>query len=232
MWFINEIVDKLNHIAEFFYDLYLTCYFAGAPLSWLANSFYYLAEWFNDLAWLFYSFGLWVDDVATKVLAILNWSVIWSYILSYVPNIEAIRDWFYYWRDRVWQEIADWWAATSQTVIGWIDAAKDWAWLWIDYLQSEVNELKARLDTLVIEFPDITELLAWFSNWWSNILGNLDSWWSERLVDVQSLINSAFIARDDFWRGWQDQRDKVTEFFTDPEDWLYKAFDRIIERFW
>ena len=65
-----------------------------------------------------------------------------------------------------------------------------------------------------------------------NILLVVNNWWRDRLLDVQGLINSAFVTRDSLWSGWQDLRDKVTEFFSDPEEWLYKAADRIIERFW
>ena len=80
--------------------------------------------------------------------------------------------------------------------------------------------------------PDITEIQAWFTDWTGNVTSVINTWWTSTMWEVQELINSAFIVRESLWSGWQDLRDKVTEFFTDPEDWLYKSVDRIIERFW
>jgi len=229
---LDWIIERLNWLSEYFYDIYLEVNSWMAPFNYAAYLFYFASAMFSQLAWGFYDFSEWVYDTANKVKSILNWDTIWSYILSYIPNLEAIRDWFY---DR-WSwfttQTANWWSETSTTVIGWIDAAKDWAWLWIDYLQTQANALSVRVNEAIALIPDVTELQAWYSNWWGNILGMLNSWWNERLLDVQSLIDSAFLIRDDFWRGWQDWRDKVAEFFTDPEEWLYRAVDRIIERYW
>ncbi|GAI36189.1 unnamed protein product, partial [marine sediment metagenome] len=80
--------------------------------------------------------------------------------------------------------------------------------------------------------PDLEDVTSWFTNWWGNTLSNIIAWGALTGTQIGSLVDSAFTLRDDFWAGWQDWRDKVTEFFTDPEDWLYKAADRIIERFW
>lgn len=232
MNFMGRIIDALNFISQYFYELYLDCHYAGFPLDIIAYWFYWLSTFFSDLAWAFYDFSGWVNDVATKIVEILSWSTIWSYILTYVPNLEAIRDWFYYWWDYVWGVIADWWSTTYLTVQGWIDIATegldalkiDWSNFWnITFPEwtGKLDNLKASWDFFWTETLPTLVSFSW-----------LITWWDERLLDVQNLINSAFVIRDDFWRGWQDLRDDVTEFFTDPEDWLYKAFDRIIERFW
>ena len=44
------------------------------------------------------------------------------------------------------------------------------------------------------------------------------------MVDVESLINSAFTERERYWSGWQDMRDKVIEFFANPFDYLWSRF--------
>jgi len=230
--FMNWIVQKLNDASEFFYSIYLETYSWVYPFDRVAPLFYEICLIFNRLAWSFYDFSQWVSDTADKVSKILDWNTIWSYILSYVPNLEAIRDWFSQRWDWLQAEINNWWSETTATVLGWIDAAKDWAALQISALQKQVNSLWAEISEVAGRIPDVTELTLWFSNWWGNIRVNLEGWWSEKLLDVQRLTDDAFRARDGLWAGWQELRDRVTEFFTDPEEWLYKAIDRIIERFW
>jgi len=226
------VIEALNNVSANFYSIYLEVLDWPYPFWLIALLFYEVSSLFSTIAYGFSSFFKWINEIAAKVTDILDWSTIWSYILSYVPNLEAIRDWFYDKVSQINAQILNWWSETSATVTGWIDAAKDWVQLWIDYLQAEINTLSSRINEAIALVPDISEIKAWFSNWWGNIAGNLESWWNGKLKGIDDLINSAFLIRDDFWRGWQELRDKVTEFFTDPEEWLYKAVDRIIERFW
>jgi len=86
-----------------------------------------------------------------------------------------------------------------------------------NWTQAQINTIQATLTTL-IDWPALT---SWVT-----------TWWSDRVIEVGAWINSAFIERESFWAGWQDIRDKVFEFFDDPEQFLYKMVDRIIERFW
>ncbi len=232
MWFMTWIVDRLNYISDLFYELYIDCNYVGWPLEVLGDWFYWLSDYFSGLAWDFSDFGTWVNDVAAKVTGMLNWTTVWLNIISYVPNLEQIRDWFYNWWSNVTSVITTWWSSTSVTVLAWIDEAKQWTQLWIDYLQDQVTAVGTRVDDVLALIPDISDIQAWFTNWTGNVSSVIDTWWTSTMGDVVALINSAFVIRDDYWRGWQDWRDQVAEFFTDPEDWLYKSADRIVERFW
>jgi len=230
--FMGWIIEKLNSVSGWFYGVYLIVIDWPWPFWYAAEAFYWLSTYFNGLAWNFYDFSIWVDDIANKIVTILSFANIYDYFKDFFDA--AINAWAWvvdsFWN--VWDVVDIWWTSTSTTVLDWIDATKDWARLWIDYLQDQIVALTAQINDLVSLIPDMTEILAWFSNWTGNVVSAIDSWWTGALSQVQSLINSAFIEREPFWAGWQDWRDKVTEFFTDPEDWLYKAADRIIDRFW
>lgn len=232
MWFMNWIIDRLNYISGWFYELYYDCYYVGWPLDVLADWFYYLADAFASLAWDFYDFSQWLTDLSNSIAGFLNWTNIWLNILSYVPNLEDIRDWFYNWWLNVYGVVTDWWSSTSTTVLSWIDEAKAWTQIWIDYLQDQVTALGVRIDDVLALIPDVSDIQLWFTNWTGNVISVIGTWWTGALIEVQSLIDSAFTEREPFWAGWQEWRAKVTEFFTDPEDWLYKSLDRIVERFW
>ena len=232
MWFMNWIVDRLNGVSGLFYELYYDCYYVGWPLDVLADWFYYLAGFFSELAWDFSDFGTWVNTVAPKIADMLNWTTVWSNIVSIVPNLEDIRDWFYNITGNILSVVYDWWSITSTAVLGWIDATKDWARLWIDYLQGQVDELRVMIQDLPGAIPDLSFILEWFTDWPGNVRAVIDTWWTSTMGDVQGLIDSSlktwFPFYDDLVGLWSG----IKEFFTDPEDWLYKSFDRIIERYW
>jgi len=230
------IVDSIAYLFYLAYRAlwYIADYAKDIPFvgTYLQAEFLNAADYFYDLSAKTYEFSAAMGNILTEIGKILSWDTIWSYILSYVPNLEAIRDWFYHWRDWVLQEVTGWWSATSTTVLGWIDAATQ-----------GLADLMAAWDNFrKVTFPEWTGRINSLESGWSNFweitfptlvsFSWLSAWWSDKLLDIQSLIDSAFLARDSFWQGWQDWRDKVTEFFTDPEEWLYKAVDRIIERFW
>lgn len=76
------------------------------------------------------------------------------------------------------------------------------------------------VNTWLDALPSWNEVWAWWTDWWGNILPNLTSWWNGRLLDIQSLIDTAFLDYTPFWEGWQDIRNEVLEFLSDPLDWI------------
>ncbi len=221
---MSWIIDKLTNVSDWFYSVYLAVADWVWPFNQAADFFYEVSWVFIRLAWDFYDFSVWVDDIATKIVTILSWDIIWSFILEKVPKLEDIRDWFYAWQLHIWQELTNWWSATSTDVLGWIDIAKNDLLTWINWLHTQIIELRGDVEDLIGQIPDISEIRAWFSNWWGNILVNLSTWWNDRLLEVQRLIDTAFSLREPFWAGWQEIRDKVFEFFDDPLEWLLERF--------
>jgi len=229
---ISDVIKFLGWLQEALYKAYIEINDLPWPFWMAAWPFYLATDAVNRLAWAFYDFYFWLETLSFKVSSFLNWNNIWDAVKRNIPSLELIQDWFYERWEWFTEQVTLWWAETSQWVLDRIDIAKAWAWLWIDYLDTEINALKARLDNLVIEFPDVTELLSWFTNWWGNVRVELESWWTGVLPEVQSLIDSNlktwFPFYDELVSLWGD----IKEFFTDPEDWLYKSLDRIVERFW
>ena len=224
MGFMTSIINALNSVSSWFYQIYLEVYGWVYPF-WLAAGFFYqLCSLFNTLAWQFYYFSSWVSDVAAKVAEILNWSTIWSYILSYVPNLTQIRDWFYSWWSNVTSVVTSWWSTTQYTVQGWISTAAQpfnamltawnsfWNSLW-PQLTGSFNSLKSAWDNFWgVTFPTLVSF-SW-----------LTTWWSSRLQDVQGLINSSlktwFPFYDDLVKLWSS----LTAFFTNPVEFIWERF--------
>ena len=207
---LNWIIVNLNELSSHLYNAYTEILSWVWPFWYAAEPFYLASSAVSSIAWGFYAFGEWVRDVADKLPSILDWDTIWSYIESYVPNLTQIGDWFYSWVTNVTQLVTDWWDTTKSTVLGWVNEAKQWAKALIDSVESKLGSLQSAWSVFVVgTLPKLAD--------WSG---------------VDALIKSWFNDFTPFWQGWQDWRDKVIEFFTDPDEWLYKAMDRIIERFW
>lgn len=229
---ISDVIQFLGWLQEALYKAYLEILDLPWPF-WLAAWPFYLAQdAVNKLAWAFYDFYDWVQEVSGKIRFVMTPSELIGWIYSFWPLLGDIHNWFRVRFTWFTNQVTNWWTATSSTVIDWIDTAKAWAWLWIEYLNEETNKLKVRLDNLVIEFPDVTELLSWFTNWPGHVLSIVNTWWTSSMGEVQGLITSNlqtwFPFYDELVVLWGD----IKSFFTDPEDWLYKSLDRIVERFW
>lgn len=232
MAFINWIIEDFNKASDFFYSIYLEVYGWVYPF-WLAADFFYsVSRVFNWLAWDFYDFGVWVDATANKLLEILSWDTITSYLLSWLPNLDALNTWFYHWWGNVTSAITSWWSSTQYLVKGWIAAGQQWLQDQLDSLSSLLVSLQSQISYLLDQLPSINEIIAWFSTWWANILASLIAWGALTATQISSLIDSAFTSREPFWAGWQDIKDSVIEFFADPWGWFYDRAEDLFDRFW
>jgi len=232
MWFMNSIISRLNEISGFFYSIYLEVLGWIPPFWYAAGFFYSLHSTFVGLSWAFYSFNQWVSDVAAKVAGILSYTNIYSYFQSYFTAALNAWNWVINAFNNIWSIVDNWWSSAQYIVLAWIDDAKSYAASLVAGVNSWLVTLQGAWDSFKGRIPTIDELIYWWSNWTGYVLSAIDTWWTGTVLEVQNLLDSAFLEREPFWAGWQDWRDKVTEFFSDPEDWLYKAADRIIERFW
>lgn len=221
---MNYIVQRLNDASDFFYDLYLEVLGWVYPFWLAAGMFYNLCGIFNRLAWNFYDFGQWVDAAADKLEDVLSWSYIRSLIQSWLPDLENAVSWWHSWTAWVRQKIDEWWNSAKDTVQGWIDIGDQWLKDLIDDAQTWLARLQSSMNDIIGMLPSITEITTWFSDWWGNIMTPLTTWWNNRVLVIQGLIDSNFTDREPFWSGWQDVKDNVIEFFSSPLDWLVDHF--------
>jgi len=210
MDFMIWIIEELENAEEFFHDAYLEVkgwiypfYLLKYPLYGLYGVFLWLVEGF-------YEFYLWLDWAADRIDDILSWTNIRSLIRSWLYGIENLISWFSSWTYWVWKEIDEWWQGILPLVKEYIDSAVE----------------------------GLEDFAATWNNFWNNIYPNLVSftwlttWWNSKILDVQKLINTAFTLRESFWEGWQDVREEVVSFFSDPLQWTYNKLDEFFERFW
>jgi len=227
-WIINRLVD----ISEFFYDLMLEVWdwpVFGYPVGLL---FYSIHSIFANLAWDFVDFDDWLEWALDEIRDILSWGNIQSLIRGWLDGIEDLINWFADWWYWIRQEVDQWWSAVSVTVLGLIDIAVQ-----------GLSDLREAWDNFWnVLLPAINSQLQLFTanwvNFWVNIFPTLvsftwlETWWNDRLLEVDSLIDSTlrdwFPFYDDLVGLWDD----IKAFFTDPLQWAYDKLDEWFERFW
>ena len=218
------IVEALSDVSAFCYSLYLTTLGWVWPFWYVAEPFYGLSTVFSTLAGASSDFIALVNGIVAQVANVLSWDTIWSYIVSRIPNLEALRDWFYGWWTNVSSVVTSWWSAQGVTVHGWIDAAvqpftalrADWDMFWT-FLWPQLTR---SFDSLKSEWGNFWQLTL------PGLVSQVDlrSWWQSRLSDVEALLDSAFSARAGLWSGWQEMRENVVKFFGDPVEYIWSRF--------
>lgn len=121
MWFLSSIISACNSLSSYFYSIYVEVYGWVYPFYNAAILFYYVSSFFANLAWYFYDFNTWVDNTASKLLEILSWATIQSYITNWLRYISDLGTIFYYFWTNVTNVVTSWWNNTSLLVKGWIN---------------------------------------------------------------------------------------------------------------
>lgn len=232
MPFLQSIIGWFQDASNYFYNLYLDVFYWIIPFNAIAPFFYSLCLVFNGLAWQFQAFNYWVSNVQKILANILSWATVQSYIRSWLSGIENVIAWFSNWWSNVWNEIGDWWSTTYPVVQGWINSAKQLLQTQINSFSSWLASLQADVQELLAALPSLDEILAWFGNWWGNILSRIEAWWNEKLLGVNRLIESTLRAWFPFYDELAGLWNDIKLFFTDPLEWLYTKMDEFFERFW
>lgn len=224
MWFMAEIVGLLEEVSAWFYEAYRRVHgwvypfnLLASPLLYISYAFYYLMDYFSQ-------FNDWLTWAAGRLGQILDISAITSYFKTWINYAVMAYSWVFYAVSNVTDIVGTWWSSAQYIVQSWIDNARA-------LLQSQINAINtllANLQVLWQQFvdwmPSLSEIIAWFTNWWSKVLAQIIAWGALTALQIGNLIDSAFNLRESFWAGWQDIRDTVFEFFNDPLEWLWARF--------
>lgn len=226
---IRRIVRHLYQVAG---DITLWCWAHDPPFGWLGDFFLEVYNELTDLHEVLYQLAADYSDLWERVVDIITESDIFRVLQTWLNYAEDAWNWVLYAFSNVVAIVDVWWQATRITVQGWIETATQ-----------GFNELKVAWDEFwQITFPNwTTELLrigSELSDFFTVTLPTLIDWkallpwWLTKLIDIGELIKTAFVEREAFWAGWQDWKDKVTEFFTDPFEWIKtNIIDPIVDDF-
>ncbi len=224
MWWIQILIDLVGNASLFFLRAATEVGGWIWPFYLLQDPFYGLYEIFWSWRLNLFDFNDWADDVWAKVQRIWTSEGILGLIKWWFPWLYAVGEWFV---DR-WKwfigVVGDWWDATKVTVLGWIDEAWGWAKELIAATEKGLVELWDAVRWFLDNLMTFGEIIQWWKDWLGKIAAALIRWGFATLFDVAGLITTAFTEREGLWSGWQDFRDKVVEFFTDPVEFIWSLF--------
>lgn len=224
MWWVDDIFSLVWDISGFFRDAYLEVQGWIWPFYLLYWPLYliYKAVW--SLLTPIAHFSDWTRDVWNKVLEIFSIEQITAHFVTWINYAINAWDWVANAFLNVWLIINAWWSEIMYIILAWIDDAKLWFQALLNQANAWLASLQSYWDSIVGKIPSWDEVATWWKDWLGNVFAALIRWGFATLLDVGSLIASAFLEREDFWAGWQDLRGNVTDFFTDPLEFLWTLF--------
>jgi len=224
MSWIGNIFSFVWDISDFFRNAY------NEVKGWIWP-FYYLQYPLYGLYRVFWSmldpiaqFWFWAEDVWAKVQSIWTSDGILGLIKWWFPWLYDVGEWFYGRWNWFLSSVGDWWNSTKTTVLGWIDIAKEWALELIEDTNRRLTELQPVWDFFKGKLENVENVLNWYFEWKDRVIAAVIRWGFVTALDVAGLIAAAFLEREDLWAGWQDFRDKIADFFTDPLEFLWTLF--------
>jgi len=229
---ISKVVEFLESLTTTFYNLYLETRGWIYPFSLVAGFFYTLSTISNSIAWQVYYFSQWVDNITDKVASILSYENIASHFRTFFDAARTALDWVRGAFTNVTGIVTTWWSSARLTVQAWIDIAKQTLQSSIDAISNRITSVKEAWDTFKGKIPSINEVLLWFRTWRDKVIATTITWGALTGRQIQDLLNSKVKELEPFWKGWQDMRDNVVEFFGDPGKWFFDRIEGWLERFW
>jgi len=232
MWIILEFRRLVKDLYQVFGDMALWCWSHDPPFGWLGDRFLDIYDLLTTAHYGLYLLAEDYEDLWERVIDVLTESDIFRLLRTWLNYAEDAWNWVLYAFSNVVAIVDIWWQATRITVQGWIETATQ-----------GFNELKVAWDEFWnVTWPgilaDIASLKGEWINFWSITFPTLVSftwlttWWNDRLLDINSLIESWTLTLAPFWEGWQEIRDQVLEFFADPLKWLYDRLEDFMDRHW
>lgn len=228
-----------NWLRELFLEAYRACaeialdiYQSPVLPDFLGDFFVWLEYIFADVATAFYNIHQDWIEIIDALNSFLNWGQIVQHILSWIPNLEEIRDWFYNWWQNVTTAIIQWWHEAQIDVLNWIEEAVSGFQDLVDNLSNWLSVLQTEWDNFKETIPNLTEIINWFQDWANSVWSIILNWWDDTISEVQELINSTLVEWSPFWEGWLEWKQEIINFFEDPLQWIYSKLDEFFERFW
>lgn len=177
------------------------------------------------LYYKFYELSWWANNVIESLKGILSWETIKKLILSWLPDLTGLFEWFSDWWWAILNKVQDWWASVTTTVKSWIAIAVEglssllvawnnfWTITWPAWTSSFNTLATAWNNFWTLTFPTLVNV-SWAWNWWKG-----------RFTEVGLFVDSQFKERFPFYN-------ELVIFFDDPLQYVYDRLEGWFERFW
>lgn len=244
MWFMSWIINHLNYLSDYFHSLYLETYGWVFPFYLLASPFYQMSWQVSGLAWHFYYFSLWVDDVAARIAQIVSLDNIYAYFKTYFDYAVYAYNWVYYSWINVTSIIDSWWYNAQQTVLALINEVYTWTTAQINATKTTILAVISNLETwttaefntvrnwvlaLIADIETITpDLLDSVKAFLLSVISNLEAWTITEFNVVRGWV-LALLGDIETWTLTQVStlKSSVLAWFTDLKMWTITEINNI-----
>ena len=220
----DAIFSIVFDVSMWFQEAYLITKDWIWPFYLISNFFYFVHRGVWNLLTPIAHFCMWVVEVAEKIIDVLNLDMIWEHFKKWFEWAQWAWEWITNAFNNIANIVTDWWNLEDNPIRLFIESATEG----LDELLSAWN------DFWTITWPEWMSAFdnlatAWDYFWtvtWPEFLSLewLFTWWNDRIQDILDLINTAFKLREDWWSGWQEIKEQVFDFFSDPLEYLWSRF--------
>jgi hypothetical protein len=232
MWLTDRIFSLVWDISDYFYRAYQEASDWIWPFSYIQYPFYSLYRAFWSLLWPIADLGDWLGDLDDRIADVMDRAGVLSLLRTWINYAEAAWDWISdSWRN-VTSIVASWWSGTSSMVLAWIDQVRDYARVLVDQVRASLGDLRSSWDNFwTISWPTMLSDLGGLRSSWesflSSTLPNLATWTGSQAL-IETTIRTFFPFYDELVQFWSG----IREFFSDPEAYLVRKLETMLERFW
>jgi len=213
-WIYAETDDWIypfSLVAELFYNLYLTTFRLLTPIAQL---------------------GDWIDYMSIKIESVLTWESLTSWLLELNSLLEPVVNWYNSASSNIRAVVNSWWAGTSSIVQTWIENARQGIISLISQVEAQIIDLGSTWsDFWTLTWPEIISDLGGLRSAWDEFITTtfpgLATW-----TGVNNLVESTLRSWLPFYNELVALWGELREFAVDPEAYLVKRLETMIERFW
>jgi len=232
MRFIDTIFSHVWDISQWFLMLYQDS--SDIPgVGWLLSPvFFALHKSFWNMLDPIAHFYSWAYAVNEAINEVITSSTIFDLLRTWINYAEDAWFWIQNSGTMITNIIESWWTGVAGDILAWIDLANYNVRSLIGQVEASLGDLRSSWDNFwTITWPahvaDLANIRSSWDSFSSSILPDLATWAGSQAL-IETTLRAWFPFYDELVGYWSGIRD----LFTDPEDYLVRKLESMLERFW
>lgn len=232
-------MDWLISVYSAFASLAVKCYQFATSLEgwgWPVNK---LAPFFNAIGGIFQtiynglvSFYFWARNLDDRIKNFITTVDLWSLLSSPLSQLAQLWGWFLDRVNSIRGIVDQWWVARKWKLQEWVRTLVSGVSAAITDLQRLFNGLSVAWESFKVDLLSLIPSWTELRDFINTQLNAIKDWFAVQRQAISGEIEANVKPIRDQVNKQSSWLDLIKAFINDPEDFLYKAVDRVIERFW
>jgi len=182
----------------------------------------WLESWLNTLNWDILGWHIYVGDALEAAIDfVLGWiNALAEWAASVVAWLDELRqeiidgfNVFVEWLNELWNSLTNildtWWDSLAEWWNARIEDVKDLIAVAVQWVNERIDDVMTALDSIAV----------WWENFTTEVLPTLAS-----KFDITAAFDEFMLKWQDLFNTWEEFRDSIFDFFSNPFDWLLDRF--------